>query len=209
MILQVFKKSRSNDFLCVLGVFARYAFFSNYSAWGLDFMKKNKISIKSKTKKLKLLLLDVDGVLTDGRIILDSQGNELKAFHVRDGHGIKLAQRAGIIIGIITGRKSEIVNVRARELGIEEVHQGAKEKVSVYESVIAKYGLRDDEVAYMGDDVVDLGVFKRVGMAVTVSDADPAVRPYVDMITKNEGGRGAVREFINLILKNQGKLRAS
>src|SRR3972149_5788256 len=105
-------------------------------------MKKTKQSIGKKAKKIKLLLLDVDGVLTDGRIILDNHGNELKAFHVRDGHGIKLAQRAGIIIGIITGRKSEVVTVRARELGIEEVHQGAKEKLAVYESVIAKYGLR-------------------------------------------------------------------
>ena len=157
-------------------------------------------------KKVKLLLLDVDGVLTNGTIILDNQGNELKAFHVRDGHGIKLVQRAGIVMGIITGRKSEVVNIRARELGIEEVHQGAQKKIEVYESILAKYGFHDDEVAYMGDDIVDVDVFKRVGVAVTVSDADPSVRPYVDMITKTEGGRGAVREFINLLLKSQGKL---
>src|SRR5512136_3402023 len=98
-------------------------------------MKKSKPSMLLKVKKIKLLLLDVDGVLTDGRIILDNQGNELKAFHVRDGHGIKLAQRAGITIGIITGRKAEVVNIRARELGIEEVHQGAFEKINVYESL--------------------------------------------------------------------------
>lgn len=172
-------------------------------------MRKTKVSFKSKVKKIKLLLLDVDGVLTDGGIILDNQGNELKAFHVRDGHGIKMAQQAGIIVGIITGRKSEVVNIRARELGIQEVHQGAHDKISVYDSVIAKYGLRDNEVAYMGDDVVDLDIFKRAGMAVTVADADPAVRPFVDMTTKAAGGRGAVREFINLILKIQGKLGAS
>jgi 3-deoxy-D-manno-octulosonate 8-phosphate phosphatase (KDO 8-P phosphatase) len=172
-------------------------------------MRKTKTTIQAKAKKIKMLLLDVDGVLTDGRIILDNHGNELKAFHVRDGHGIKLAQRAGIIIGIITGRKSEVVNVRARELGIEEVHQGALEKLVVYESVIAKYGVREDEVAYVGDDIVDLGIFKRVGMAVTVSDADPAVLPHVDMVTKCGGGRGAVRELINLLLKNRGKMRAS
>jgi len=172
-------------------------------------MRKTKTTIQAKTKKIKLLLLDVDGVLTDGRIILDNHGNELKAFHVRDGHGIKLAQRAGIVIGIITGRKSEVVNVRARELGIEEVHQGTLQKISVYESVIAKYEVRDDEVAYMGDDIVDLDIFKRVGMAVTVADADPAVLPHVDMATKCAGGRGAVREFINLLLKNQGKMRTS
>ncbi len=172
-------------------------------------MRKTKVSFKSKVKKIKLLLLDVDGVLTDGGIILDNQGNELKAFHVRDGHGIKMAQQAGIIVGIITGRKSEVVNIRARELGIQEVHQGTHDKISVYDSVIAKYGLRDNEVAYMGDDVVDLDIFKRAGMAVTVADADPAVRPFVDMTTKAAGGRGAVREFINIILKIQGKSGAS
>ncbi|HYA86793.1 MAG TPA: HAD-IIIA family hydrolase [Nitrospirota bacterium] len=169
-------------------------------------MRKSRQILQSKAKKIKLLLLDVDGVLTNGTIILDNQGNELKAFHVRDGHGIKLAQRAGIVIGIITGRKSEVVNIRARELGIEEVYQGAFKKIEVYEALLAKYGVHDGEVAYMGDDVVDVDIFKRVGVAVTVSDADPAVRPYVDMITKTEGGRGAVREFINMLLKSQGKL---
>jgi 3-deoxy-D-manno-octulosonate 8-phosphate phosphatase (KDO 8-P phosphatase) len=172
-------------------------------------MRKTRQSLQAKAKKIKLLLLDVDGVLTDGTIILDNGGNELKAFHVRDGHGIKLAQRSGISVGIITGRKSEVVNIRARELGIQEVHQGAHEKIIAYESIIAKYGVADNEVAYMGDDVVDLIIFKRVGMAVGVADADPAIRPHVDMITKTEGGRGAVREFINFILKNQGKLQAS
>ncbi len=167
-------------------------------------MKKINPGLRSKAKKLKLLLLDVDGVLTNGSIILDNQGNELKAFHVRDGHGIKLAQRAGIIIGIITGRKSEAVNIRARELGIQEVHQGARDKIAAYEALIEKYGFRDDEVAYMGDDIVDRDIFKRVGIAVAVSDADPAVRPHVDMITNAEGGRGAVREFINFVLKNKG-----
>jgi 3-deoxy-D-manno-octulosonate 8-phosphate phosphatase (KDO 8-P phosphatase) len=168
-----------------------------------------KMSLLTKSRKIKLLLLDVDGVLTDGRIILDNQGNELKAFHVRDGHGIKLAQRAGIVIGIITGRKSEVVNIRARELDIKEVHQGTVEKITIYESLIKKYDMQDEEVAYMGDDVVDLDIFKRAGFAVTVADADPAVKAHVDLITKAEGGRGAVRELINLILKSQGKLHTS
>jgi 3-deoxy-D-manno-octulosonate 8-phosphate phosphatase (KDO 8-P phosphatase) len=167
-------------------------------------VKRNKTSLKAKAKKIKMLLLDVDGVLTDGTIILDNKGNELKAFHVRDGHGIKLAQRAGITIGIITGRTSEVVNVRARELGIEEVHQGAHAKLTVYETLLAKYGYQDVEVAYMGDDIVDLGIFKRAGLAVTVADCDPAVRPQAHLITKAEGGRGAVREFINLLLKSRG-----
>jgi len=169
-------------------------------------MRKTKTSVQAKAKNIKLLLLDVDGVMTDGRIILDNQGNELKSFHVRDGHGIKLAQRAGIIIGIITGRKSEAVNIRARELGITEVHQGAHEKIIVYGRILKKYGLRDFEVAYMGDDVVDIAIFQRAGLAVTVADADPAVKPFIDMATRAAGGRGAVRELINLILKKQGNL---
>ncbi len=168
-----------------------------------------KPSIQSKAKKIKLLLLDVDGVMTDGSIILDSSGKETKAFHVRDGHGIKLAQRAGIIVGLITGRSSEAVNVRARELGIEEVHQGAREKILVYDELVAKYGLRDGEVAYVGDDVVDMAVLKRAGLAVAVADCDPLVKPHVDLVTKTGGGRGAVREVINLILKYQDKMRAS
>jgi 3-deoxy-D-manno-octulosonate 8-phosphate phosphatase (KDO 8-P phosphatase) len=178
---------------------------SEFGVQSLEFMKKSKTSIKSKAKKIKLLLLDVDGVLTDGSIILDCRGNEQKAFHVRDGHGIKLAQRAGITVGLITGRKSEVVNIRARELGIEEVHQGAHEKIAVYESLIAKYGVHDGEVAFMGDDVVDLDILKRAGLAATVADADPAVRPHADLITRAAGGRGAVRELINLLLKYQTK----
>ncbi len=169
-------------------------------------MRKTKTSVQTKAKNIKLLLLDVDGVMTDGRIILDNQGNEQKAFHVRDGHGIKLAQKAGIVIGIITGRKSEVVNVRARELGITEVHQGIHQKIDIYDQILKKYGFSDTEVAYMGDDVVDLAIFKRVGLAVTVADADPAVKPFIDLTTRAAGGRGAVRELINRILKQQGHL---
>ncbi|HXY53785.1 MAG TPA: HAD-IIIA family hydrolase [Nitrospirota bacterium] len=172
-------------------------------------MRKTKQNIRAKAKNIKFLLLDVDGVMTDGRIILDNQGNELKAFHVRDGHGIKLAQKAGIIVGIITGRKSDVVNVRARELGIQEVHQGAHEKIAVYDALIAKYGFRDSEVAYIGDDVVDVDIFKRVGLAVAVADSDPAIKSHADIVTRAEGGRGSVREVINIILKSQGKLQVS
>lgn len=170
-------------------------------------MKKNKQTIRARANKIKLLLLDVDGVMTDGRIILDNCGNESKAFHVRDGHGIKLAQKAGIMVGIITGRKSDVVELRAKELGMQEVHQGAHNKISVYEMLIKKYQLQDDEVAYIGDDVVDIDILKRAGIAVAVADSDPALKPHVDMITKASGGRGAVREFINLILKNRPKLQ--
>lgn len=167
-------------------------------------MKKSNQSLKARAKKIKILLLDVDGVMTDGRITLDNQGNETKSFHVRDGHGIKLIQKAGVIVGIITGRSSEVVNIRARELGITEVHQGAHNKIMVYDSLIAKYGLRDDEAAYIGDDAVDLSIFKRVGLAAAVADSDQSVTSHVHLITKCMGGRGAVREVINLILKHRG-----
>jgi 3-deoxy-D-manno-octulosonate 8-phosphate phosphatase (KDO 8-P phosphatase) len=172
-------------------------------------MKKTKQSLRTRAKKIKLLLLDVDGVMTDGSIILDSAGKETKAFHVRDGHGIKMAQRAGITIGIITGRRSDVVNIRARELGIEEVHQGAQEKIRVFDSILEKYGFRDDEAAYIGDDVVDLDIFRRAGLSAAVADCDPSVKGSVHMVTKAPGGRGAVREVINLILAAQGRLHAS
>ncbi len=168
--------------------------------------KTIKISptLRSRARRIKMLLLDVDGVLTDGRIILDNKGNELKAFHVRDGHGIKLAQRSGIVVGIITGRKSDVVNVRARELAIEEVHQGVKNKIDVYESLLSKYALSDDQVAYIGDDIVDREIMRRVGFAACVADADPSVMPEAHLTTSACGGRGAVREVINVILRCQG-----
>ncbi len=171
-------------------------------------MRKTVRGLSAKAKKIRLLLLDVDGVLTDGSIILDARGNEAKAFHVRDGRGIKRIQEAGIQVGIITGRSSEVVNIRARELGITEVHQGAKDKIAVYNDIIARLRMHDDEVAYIGDDDVDVQIFNRVGLAATVADADPCVQPYVDLVTENAGGRGAVREVINLILKYRGMLQA-
>lgn len=146
--------------------------------------------------------------MTDGSIILDSAGTESKAFNVRDGHGIKMAQRAGITIGIITGRRSEVVNIRARELGIEEVHQGALEKIIVFDSILKKYGLRDDEAAYIGDDVVDVDIFRRAGLSAAVADCDPSVKGSVHLVTKAPGGRGAVREIIDLILKSRTRSRS-
>ena len=111
-------------------------------------------------------------------------------------------------VGIITGRSSEVVNIRSRELGITEVHQGAKDKLAVYETILAKYGLRDEQVAYIGDDDVDVAVFKRVGLAAAVADADPCVQGHVHLFTKAKGGRGAVRELVNFILKSRGRLPA-
>lgn len=155
--------------------------------------------------RIKLLIVDVDGVLTDGRIVLDNHGNEHKFFHVRDGHGIKLLQRAGIAVGIVTGRKSEVVNRRAAELGIKHVHQGSKNKMEAYESILKDTGLRDEQVAYVGDDIVDIPVMRRAGFSAAVSDAEDYVKEAAMFVTERPGGRGAVREITDLILRAGGR----
>lgn len=162
-------------------------------------------NLKDKAKKIKLLILDVDGVMTDGSIILDNMGNEIKAFHVRDGHGIKIAKSAGLEIAIITGRESKVVERRAIELGIDEVHQMVRDKVETYEKIIRKHRLKDEEVAFIGDDINDYPLLRRVGLSITVADADGHIRKAVDRVTKKGGGKGAVRETIEMILKAQGK----
>ncbi|OEU72798.1 MAG: phenylphosphate carboxylase subunit delta [Desulfuromonadales bacterium C00003093] len=161
--------------------------------------------MNEKLAKIKLLLLDVDGVLTDGRIIYDNQGNELKAFDVKDGHGLKLLQRAGIKVGIITGRKSDVVARRAAELGIEILYQQALSKLDPYREILADQGLSDEQVAYVGDDIVDLPILRRVGFSVTVADAVPDLLPLVDYVTVRSGGRGAVREVCDLLLQAGGQ----
>lgn len=158
--------------------------------------------------KIKLLLLDVDGVLTDGRIIYDSEGGETKSFDVKDGHGLKLLQRAGIRVGIITGRQSAIVARRAEELGIELVYQGAKDKSLPFNEIMQKLALAPEEIAYVGDDIVDLPVMRKVGFAATVADAVDDVKPFADMVTRLPGGRGAVREICDFILKESGRWSA-
>lgn len=160
--------------------------------------------MKERLSKIRLLLLDVDGVLTDGRITYDANGIESKSFDVKDGHGLKMLQRAGIKVGIITGRKSEIVALRAQELGIEILHQGAKQKLPPYKAVLQEQGLKDQEVAYVGDDLVDLPILKRVGFAITVADGVDELRGRVDYVTRKRGGHGAVREVCDLLLKEAG-----
>jgi 3-deoxy-D-manno-octulosonate 8-phosphate phosphatase (KDO 8-P phosphatase) len=160
--------------------------------------------MNAKIASLKLLLLDVDGVLTDGRIYIDNHGVESKAFDVKDGHGLKLLQRAGIQVGLITGRQSAVVSFRARELGIELLCQGIQKKLDTYTAILAGQGLQDEEVAYMGDDLVDLPVLRRVGFSATVQDACDEIKPYVHYISKLRGGRGAVRELCEYILKEGG-----
>jgi 3-deoxy-D-manno-octulosonate 8-phosphate phosphatase (KDO 8-P phosphatase) len=159
--------------------------------------------------KIKLLLLDVDGVMTDGRIIFDSNGVESKFFNVKDGHGIKMAQRAGIEVGIISGRQSQVAANRAVELGIIHVYQSALDKLTPYLEILDKTGLVDSQVAFMGDDIIDIPVLRRVGFAAAPADAVDEVIPHVHFVTKNRGGWGAVREVCDLILKGQGKWKAA
>lgn len=163
-----------------------------------------KKEIMEKASKIKLLLLDVDGVLTNGGITLDNDGGEMKTFHVRDGHGIKMLSRAGIQVGIITGRSSRVVERRAKELGIKEVYQKCFDKTVAYKEILEKLGLKDEETAYVGDDIVDIPLFVRVGLPIAVADAAADAKLYAIMTTENPGGRGAVREVTDLILKAQG-----
>jgi 3-deoxy-D-manno-octulosonate 8-phosphate phosphatase (KDO 8-P phosphatase) len=170
-------------------------------------MKKKITSrdINAVAKKIRLLALDVDGVLTDGGIIFDNAGHELKVFNVKDGHGIKMLQRAGIPVAIITGRSSNVVARRAEELGITDVYQGSNAKSAAYDQLLEKYGLTDSEVAYAGDDIIDIQILKRAGLPVVVADASDEAKKYALMVTKNRGGHGAVREITDLLVKATGK----
>jgi 3-deoxy-D-manno-octulosonate 8-phosphate phosphatase (KDO 8-P phosphatase) len=160
--------------------------------------------MNDRLQKIKLLILDVDGVMTDGRIIFDSNGVESKFFNVKDGHGIKMVQRGGIEVGIISGRKSQVVANRAAELGIERVFQGALDKLAIYQGIIQETGLDDAQIAFMGDDVIDIPVLRRVGFSAAPADAVEEVFPHVQLVTRNRGGWGAVREVCDLLLKGKG-----
>ncbi|WP_038057361.1 KdsC family phosphatase [Thermodesulfobacterium hydrogeniphilum] len=165
------------------------------------------LEILKKAEKIKLLLLDVDGILTDGKIILTSQGEEIKHFNVLDGMGIKLLQKIGVEVAILSSRFSLVTQNRAKELGIELLFQvqGKVGKLPFYEKILKEKNLKDEEVAYMGDDWVDLPILKRVGLAIGVPNAWPPVNEYVDYVTNRPGGLGAVREVCDLILKAKGK----
>jgi 3-deoxy-D-manno-octulosonate 8-phosphate phosphatase (KDO 8-P phosphatase) len=167
-------------------------------------LKRTERELQGIAKDIKLLILDVDGVLTDGSIILDNEGNEFKIFNVRDGHGIKMLVKAGIGVALITGRHSKVVERRARELGITEVYQRCHIKTVAFDHIIEKYGLAEKEVAYVGDDIVDIPIFKRVGISIAVKDATDEVRDHASMVTQHAGGRGAVREVCDFLLKAKG-----
>jgi 3-deoxy-D-manno-octulosonate 8-phosphate phosphatase (KDO 8-P phosphatase) len=161
--------------------------------------------ITERARRVRLLILDCDGVLTDGRIIMLPGGDETKAFDVKDGHAMVMAQRAGLQIAIISGRKSSVVQARAKELGIAHLHEMAWVKTEPYDKVLTAEGLTDEEVCYVGDDVVDIPLLRRAGLAVAVADAVEEAKQYSHFVTKRAGGQGAVREVIEIILKAQHK----
>lgn len=161
--------------------------------------------VRQKAARVKLLLMDCDGVLTDGRIALLSEGDEQKSFHVRDGQGIVLLHRAGLRSGIISGRSSRLVERRAKELGIEFVRQGVWNKLEDFAEILEQTNLKPEETAFMGDDITDIPLMLRVGFAVAVADAVADARKAAHFITIRKGGFGAVREVSDLILQAQGK----
>ncbi len=166
---------------------------------------QNQLLIQEKAKKLKLLILDVDGVLTDGRLFFDNQGNEYKSFHARDGHGIKLLRQTGVEVAVISGRKSSSVALRMKNLGIEHVYQGHENKIAAFNEVIEKLGITPEQAAHVGDDLLDLPIMIRVGLAIAVNDANFAVKQRADWCTTLPGGLGAVREVCDFIMQAQGR----
>ena len=164
--------------------------------------------VRERAAKVKLLVLDVDGVLTDGRIIMDHKGREIKAFNVRDGHGLRLLREAGIEVAILTGRSSPVVQKRADDLGILWVRQGVNDKVGAYEKIVRKMGITDNEACFVGDDLVDIPLLKRVGIPIVVADGAPEAKRFARYVTQSSGGKGAVREVCDLLLQTQGKWEA-
>ena len=162
--------------------------------------------ILDKAKKIELVIFDVDGVMTDGSLFLGDDGQEYKAFNSLDGHGMRMLQEAGIRAAIITGRKSNVVEHRMKDLGVTRVFQGYRDKIPAYEALMADIGLEKEQVAYVGDDVVDLPIMTRVGFAIAVQDAHPYVKKHAHWITQNKGGQGAVRDVCELVLEARGLL---
>lgn len=161
-----------------------------------------------KIKQLKLLILDVDGVLTDGRLFFDDNGREYKCFHARDGHGIKLLRQSGVEVAVISGRKSESVAIRMKSLGVEYVYQGHEDKRAAFAELLKSLNLRPEQVAHVGDDVLDLPIMLQAGFAIAVFDGHFAVKQRADWCTQNPGGLGAVREVCDLIMQVQGSFDA-
>lgn len=164
--------------------------------------------ILEKAAAIRLAIFDVDGVLTDGRLWFTPQGDEFKAFHARDGHGIKLIQRAGIETAIISGRRSPAVALRMESLGVRHVYQGCEDKIEAFNHLLTHLKLTPAEACFMGDDILDLPILRRVGLAVAVADAHFSIRQNVHLQTRLPGGMGAARELCDLLLYAQDRLDA-
>ncbi len=164
--------------------------------------------ILDKAAKIKLLVFDVDGVLTDGRLIVGDDGQEYKAFYSKDGLGMKMLQQTGVKIAVITARTSDVVIHRMQNLGIKHIYQGQLEKLPAFEKILTELDLTAEQAAYVGDDVIDLPVLKQAGLAITVADAHPLVKQHVHWQTPQCGGRGAARDVCELIMQAQGTLEA-
>ncbi|MFZ1539154.1 MAG: 3-deoxy-manno-octulosonate-8-phosphatase KdsC [Chromatiaceae bacterium] len=164
--------------------------------------------ILERASRIKLAIFDVDGVLTDGSLFIGDDGQEYKAFNSRDGHGMVMLRQTGVTLAIITGRSSEVVRIRMASLGINHLYQGILDKLAAYEELKNSLGLADEAIAYVGDDVVDLPVLRRAGLAVAVADAHPLVQRHVHWQTRSPGGRGAARDLCELIMEAQGTLEA-
>ena len=158
-----------------------------------------------KIKKIKLILMDVDGVMTDGSLIFGSRSEELKQFNIQDGLGITMARMTGLKVGLITGRKSELVSRRAKELKMDIVVQDCFYKLPAYTEILRSYGLSDEEVCFIGDDLLDFDVMERAGLSVSPANGRPEIKAVADIITLEKGGHGAVRKVIDTIIKVQGK----
>jgi len=160
----------------------------------------------NRAKNIKCVIFDVDGVLTDGRLFFDLQGQEYKSFHAQDGQGLKLLQQQGISVAIISGRSSTIVDTRMQTLGIQHVYQGQENKIAAYNDLLEKLDLLPSQVAHVGDDLPDLALMNRSGLAIAVNDANPSIIPYTQWQTSRNGGAGAAREVCDAILTAQGSL---
>lgn len=165
--------------------------------------------IIARARRVRMLVMDVDGVLTDGRMFLSEHGEELKAFHTRDGIALNLACRAGLKLAFITGETSMIAKARGTKLGVHTIVLGARRKGESVEALMSEHGLTAGAVAYIGDDLLDIPAMQRVGFAIAVADAAPAVKAVADLVTKMRGGTGAVRECVELILGVQGRWKAT
>ena len=162
--------------------------------------------VMARAAAIRLLILDVDGVMSDGLIYMGNSGEELKAFNVRDGYGIRCVLTSGIEVAIITGRKAKLLEDRCQTLGISHLFQGQSDKLIAYRQLLSELNVTDSQVAYIGDDLIDWPVMEKVGLSVAVADAHPLLLPKADYVTRINGGRGAVREVCDLILMSQGLL---